>query len=104
VTDKPLGITYTDDACVAAWVTEAALTINTEFAPGAEVVPAAILAASVDTSAEYSPDAVTDSTFPSCGFSVAYTTAIPSNKTPTSPGTTYSFVGPTLTSTLVLEP
>jgi hypothetical protein len=104
VTDKPLGITYTDDACVAAWVTEEALTIATEFATGDEVVPAAILATSVDTSAEYSPDAVTGSTFPSCGFSVAYTTAIPSNKTPTSPGTTYSFAGPTLTSTLVLEP
>jgi hypothetical protein len=104
VTDKALGITYTDDACVAAWVTEEALTIAAEFEPGDEVVPAAILATSVDTSEEYSPDAVTGSTFPSCGFSVAYTTAIPSNKTPASPGTTYSFVGPTLTSTLVLEP
>jgi hypothetical protein len=104
VTDKALGITYTDDACVAAWVTEEALTIAAEFETGDEVVPAAILATSVDTSDEYSPDAVTGSTFPSCGFSVAYTTAIPSNKTPTSPGTTYSFVGPTLTSTLVLEP
>jgi len=104
VTDKALGITYTDEACVADWVTEESLTIAAEFVTGDEVVPAAILAASVDTSAEYSPDAVTGSTFPSCGFSVAYTTAIPSNKTPTSPGTTYSFVGPTLTSTLVLEP
>jgi hypothetical protein len=104
VTDKALGITYTDEACVADWVTEESLTIAAEFEAGDEVVPAAILATSVDTSAEYSPDAVTGATFPSCGFSVAYTTAIPSNKTPTSPGTTYSFVGPTLTSTLVLEP
>ena len=104
MTDKPLGITYTDDACVAAWVTEAALTIATEFVPGAEVVPAAILAASVDTALEYSPDSVSAPTFPSCGFSAAYSTAIPSGKVPTAAGTTYSFTGPTLTSTLVLEP
>ena len=103
VTDKPLGITYTDDACVADWVTEAALTIATEFAPGAEVVPAAILATSVD-SGEYSPASVLSPTFPSCGFSADYSTAIPSGKTPTDPGATYSFDGPSLTSTLVLEP
>ena len=104
VTDKALGITYTDDTCVPAWVTEESLTIAAAFEAGDEVVPAKILATSVDTSDEYSPDAVTGSTFPSCGFSVAYTTAIPSNKTPASPGATYSFVGPILTSTLVLEP
>ena len=104
VTDKPLGITYTDETCVAAWVTEGALSIGGAFVVGSEVVPAAILATAVDTSDEYSPDAVTGSTFPSCGFSAAYSTAIPSGKVPTSPGTTYSFVGPTLTSTLVLEP
>ncbi len=104
VTDKALGITYTDADCVPAWVTEEALTINGEFIPAGEVVPAAILAASVDSSLEYSPDAVTGATFPSCGFSAAYSTAIPSGKTPTTPGATYSFAGPTLTSTLVLEP
>jgi hypothetical protein len=104
VTDKALGITYTDDTCVPAWVTEGALTIAAAYVSGSEVVPAAILATDVDTSAEYSPDAVTGSTFPSCGFSASYSTAIPSGKTPDSPGATYSFVGPTLTSTLVLEP
>ena len=104
VTDKALGIAYTDDTCVAAWTTEPALTIAAAFTPGGEVVPAAILAESVNTSAEYAPDAVTGSTFPSCGFSAAYSTAIPSGKTPTAPGSTYSFTGPTLTSTLVLEP
>ena len=104
VTDVALGITYSDATCVPAWITEEALTINAEFVPAGEVVPAAILAASVDTSAEYSPDAVTGATFPSCGFSASYSTAIPSNKTPSSPGATYTFTGPTLTSTLVLEP
>ena len=104
VTDKALGITYADADCVPAWVTEAALTIKDEFAPAGEVVPAAILRTSVNTSEAYAPDAVTGATFPSCGFSASYSTAIPSGKTPTSPGTTYSFNGPTLTSTLVLEP
>jgi hypothetical protein len=104
VSDKALGITYTDDTCVPAWVTESGITIAAAFLAGSEVVPAAILATAVDTSEEYSPDAVTGSTFPSCGFSAAYSTAIPSGKVPTSPGLTYSFAGPTLTSTLVLEP
>ena len=104
VTDKALGIEYTDESCVAAWTTESALTIAAAFAPGGEVVPAAIPATAVDSSEEYAPDAVTGATFPSCGFSASYSTAIPSGKTPTSPGTTYSFTGPTLTSTLVLEP
>jgi hypothetical protein len=104
VEDSALGITYTDTDCVAAWVTEPSLTISAAMVPAGEVVPAAILATSVDTSIEYSPDAVTGATFPSCGFSASYSTAIPLGKTPGSPGTTYSFTGPTLTSTLVLEP
>lgn len=104
VVDSALGITYTDADCVAAWVTEPSLTISEEMVPAGEVVPAAILATSINTSAAYSPDAVTGATFPSCGFSASYSTAIPSGLTPGSPGTTYSFTGPTLTSTLVLEP
>ncbi len=104
VTDKPLAIAYTDADCVAAWTTEPALTIAAEFAAGGEVVPALIPATAVDSSEEYAPDAVTGATFPSCGFSASYSTAIPAGKTPSSPGTTYSFAGPTLTSTLVLEP
>jgi hypothetical protein len=104
VEDSPLGITYTDTDCVPAWVTEPSLTISAAMVPAGEVVPAKILATSVDTSDEYSPDAVTGATFPSCGFSASYSTAIPSGLVPTLPGSTYSFTGPILTSTLVLEP
>ena len=101
--DKALTIAYTDTGCSADWVTESSVTINAAFEAGDEVIPAKILATSVDTG-EYSPDAVLSPTFPSCGFSADYSTAIPSGKTPTDPGATYSFAGPTLTSTLVLEP
>jgi hypothetical protein len=101
--DKALTIAYTDTGCSADWVTESSVTINAAFEAGDEVIPAKILATSVDTG-EYSPDSVSSPTFPSCGFSADYSTAIPSGKTPTAAGSTYSFTGPTLTSTLVLEP
>ena len=102
--DKALTIAYTDTGCSDDWVTESSVTINAAFDTGDEVIPAKILATSVDTALEYSPAAVSGATFPSCGFSADYSTAIPSGKVPTSAGTTYSFTGPTLTSTLVLEP
>jgi hypothetical protein len=102
--DKALTIAYTDTGCSADWITESSVTINAEFETGDDVIPAKILATSVDTALEYSPSAVSGATFPSCGFSADYSTAIPSGKTPQDPGATYSFAGPTLTSTLVLEP
>lgn len=101
--DKALTIAYTDTGCSVDWVTESSVSIDAAFDTGDEVIPAKILATSVDTG-EYSPDAVLSPTFPSCGFSADYSTAIPSGKTPQDPGATYSFAGPTLTSTLVLEP
>jgi hypothetical protein len=99
-----LTIAYTDAGCSVDWVTETSVTINAAFTAGDEVIPAKILATSVDTALEYSPASVNSPTFPSCGFSADYSTAIPTGKVPTAPGTTYSFTGPTLTSTLVLEP
>jgi hypothetical protein len=102
--DKALTIAYTDTGCSADWVTESSVSIDAAFEAGDEVIPAKILASSVDTALEYSPDSVSSATFPSCGFSADYSTAIPAGKVPTAPGTTYSFAGPTLTSTLVLEP
>ena len=73
------------------------------FGVGDEVVPAMIPSTAVGAAA-YSPDSVNSATFPSCGFSAAYATAIPGGKVPTDPGTPYTFAGPSLTSTLVLEP
>ena len=101
--DKALTIAYTDTGCSVDWVTESSVSIDAAFDTGDEVIPAKILATSVD-SGEYSPASVLSPTFPSCGFSADYSTAIPSGKTPQDPGATYSFAGPTLTSTLVLEP
>ena len=102
--DKALTIAYADTGCSSDWITESSVTIDAEFETGDDVIPAKILATSVDTALEYSPSAVSGATFPSCGFSADYSTAIPSGKTPTAAGTTYSFTGPTLTSTLVLQP
>jgi hypothetical protein len=101
--DKALTIAYTDTGCTADWITESSVRIDAAFETGDEVIPAMIPATAVGASA-YSPDSVGSPTFPSCGFSAAYATAIPAGKIPTRPGTTYSFTGPILTSTLVLEP
>lgn len=104
VNEKPLLVTYADDACAGSWTTNSDLTIGSAFTSGNELVPAAILATSVDDAIEYNPAAKTGPTFPSCGFSASFSTAVPGGKTPNSPGATYSFAGPSLTTTLVLEP
>jgi hypothetical protein len=103
LTDENLSITYTDTSCDADWETDPSLTISAAFVSGQEVIPAKIPATAVGAS-DYSPDSVGTPTFPSCGFSAAYATAIPSGMIPTDPGATYTFAGPSLTSTLVLEP
>lgn len=104
VSEKPLVVTYADDTCAASWHTESDLTIAAAFSLGNELVPAAIPATAVDTALEYNPAAKSSPTFPSCGFSASFSTAVPGNQTPNSPGSTYSFAGPGLTTTLVLEP
>lgn len=104
VAEKPLLVTYADETCATSWTTNSDLTIASAFAAGSELIPAAILATAVDSTAEYNPAAKTGSTFPSCGFNATYSTAVPSGQTPNSPGATYSFAGPGLTTTLVLEP
>jgi glutaredoxin-related protein len=103
LSDKNLRITYADTGCDADWETEDLVSIAGAFVTGQDVIPAKIPATAVGA-ADYSPDSVDSSTFPSCGFSAAYTTAIPGGKVPTAPGTPYTFAGPSLTSTLVLEP
>jgi glutaredoxin-related protein len=103
LSDENLRITYTDTACDADWQTDPSLTIAAAFVTGQDVIPAMIPATAVGAS-DYSPDSVGSPTFPSCGFSAAYATAIPGGKIPEAPGTPYTFAGPSLTSTLVLEP
>jgi hypothetical protein len=104
VSDSPLRLVYTTGTCSTGFTSSDSVTVSSAFSAGSEVVPAAILRAAVDTSAEYDPSAKASPTFPSCGFSATFSTAIPSNKTPDSPGAQYSFTGPRLTTTLVLEP
>ena len=94
LSDENLRITYADTGCVAGWQTEDSVTIAGAFVTGDDVIPAKILATSVDSAAEYSPDAVDSPTFPACGFSASYETAIPGGKVPTLPGTPYTFAGP----------
>jgi hypothetical protein len=101
--DENLIITYSDNGCVAGWETEDGVDIAGAFTVGSEVVPAKIPATAVNAESSYRPDSVGSPTFPSCGFSAAYATVIP-GAVPTDPGATYTFAGPALTSTLVLEP
>jgi hypothetical protein len=102
VSEKALSIAYADASCSDDWNTESALTISETFTVGSEIIPALIPRDAVDT--EYNPSAKTGASFPKCGFAASYSTAIPSGKTPNAPGSTYSFTGPELATTLVLEP
>lgn len=102
VSTKPLNIAYTDADCTPDWTTQSDLSIASAFIAGSEIVPAKIVNSAVDT--EYNPSAKTSPSFPACGFSASYETTIPSGKTPNHPGKSYSFSGPSLTTTLVLEP
>jgi hypothetical protein len=103
VSEKPLNITYTDADCTDDWTAGDSVTVNAAYVSTA-VVPASIFATAVNESVEYDPSHVSVPTFPRCGFSATFSTAIPSNKVPSNPGSSYSFTGPTLTTTLVLEP
>lgn len=86
--DSPLAVTFAEDpaeACSEDWTLASGLTINADAAS----IDAAVIAYAADMS-----------TSESCQWDTTFSTAIPANKTPANPGSTYSFVGPTLTTSL----
>ena len=89
--DSPLAVTFTEDpgdACSEDWALASGLTIDAD----ADSVDAAVIAYAADMS-----------TSESCQWDTTFSTAIPAGKTPANPGSTYTFVGPTLTTELAFD-
>jgi len=89
--DSPLAVTFTEDpgdACSADWTLAPGLTIDAD----ADSVDAAVIAYAADMS-----------TTESCEWDTTFETAIPESLTPADPGATYTFTGPTLTTSLAFN-
>ena len=89
-------ITYAG-SCSGDWSAGATKSIGVDSSP---LEPATITNEAV---ASYSPTLKVSPTFASCTLDAAYETKIPGGKTPLNPGTTYSFNGPTLTTTVTIN-
>lgn len=88
LTEGPIAVTYTenpDDACSADWTLSAGLTIDSD----ADSVQAAKI--------EYSDAMAVNE---KCSWDTTYAVTIPGGKSPAYPGQNYSFVGPTLTTSV----
>jgi len=88
--DSPLAVEFNpdpDDAC-EGWVLAPGLTIDAD----ADSVDAAVIAYAADMS-----------TTESCEWDTTFETAIPESLTPADPGATYTFTGPTLTTSLAFN-
>lgn len=89
--DSALAVTFTEDpagTCSDDWSLAGGLTIDSNL----DAVDAATIAYAADMS-----------TSESCQWDTTFSTAIPAGKTPANPGSTYSFVGPTLTTSLTFD-
>jgi len=92
-------ITYTKGTCGSDWVAGATQKITSGATP--PLTPASI--SDEDVLANYSPTLTSGASFASCNLAAAYSTWLPGGKTPTNPGSSYSFVGPTLTTQVVIN-
>lgn len=89
-------ITYAG-TCSDDWTAGATKSIGVDISP---LEPATISNAAV---AAYTPTLKVAPTFASCTLDASYETKVPGGKTPLNPGTTYSFNGPTLTTTITIN-
>jgi hypothetical protein len=64
------------------------------------LTPASI---SNEATALFFPSSLTDATFASCTLDATYSVVMPGGRTPLSPGASYSFVGPGLTTTITVN-
>lgn len=90
-------VTYDGETCNGDWVAGDAKKIGIDISP---IVPASIGDVAVATN--YGPTTKPAGTFASCNLTATYSTWLPGNKTPSNPGSPYTFTGPTLTTTVVI--
>lgn len=85
--------------CSADWIAGGTTSIGVDSSP---LTPASITNTSVNDN--YTPTLKGGTaTFATCTLDASYSTKIPGGKTPLNPGTSYSFTGPTLTTTVTIN-
>lgn len=92
-------ITYTKDGCNGDWTAGDSVKISDLSTP--PLVPASI--ANMSVASNYSPTLKSGATFASCDLNASYSAWLPGGKTPSNPGGSYSFTGPTLTTEVTIN-
>lgn len=100
LTESPLLLNVDDSEICSDW-TLTEVSLNADGLGAAAVVPLSIsnvATASYDPVGEIAPP-----TFPSCSFEIDYSTEIPGGNTPEDGGSDFTFTGPVVTLTLVIN-
>jgi len=94
-----LDVTYVAGTCDAAFVAGSAVQISDES--DSPLTPASI--SDVDTGS-FTPSAEDPgATFAKCTLNASYSVVLPGQRTPANPGTSYTFTGPNLTTTITVN-
>jgi hypothetical protein len=93
-----LDITYATGTCDPAFTAGSAVSIDgTATSP---LTPASISDVATGT---FSPSAAVDATFAKCTLDATYAVKLPGGRTPAFPGSSYSFTGPVLSTTITVN-
>jgi hypothetical protein len=93
-----LDITYTADTCDAAFTAGSAVSISDPA--DSPLTPASIGDAAT---ASFEPSAAVGATFAMCTLNADYAVKLPGGRTPAAPGSSYTFTGPGLTTTITVN-
>ena len=93
-----LDVTYVAGICDAAFTSGGAVSISDPAA--SPLTPASI--SDMDTGS-FDPSSLDASTFAKCTLDASYAVKLPGGRTPTNPGSSYTFIGPGLTTTITVN-
>lgn len=93
-----LDITYTADDCDAAFTSGSAVSITDPA--DSPLTPASI---SDIATGSFSPSSALSATFAKCTLNATYAVKLPGGRTPAAPGSSYTFTGPGLTTTITVN-
>ena len=93
-----LDITYEEDACDVAFDSGSAVSITDPL--DSPLTPASI---SDLATGSFTPSNASTPTFAKCTLNAAYTVKLPGGRTPAAPGSSYTFEGPGLTTTITVN-
>jgi hypothetical protein len=94
-----LDVTYTKGACDDVFTGGTAVSISS--AAVSPLTPASI--SNADTGTFFPSAAIGSATFAKCTLDAGYSVVLPGNRAPNNPGSTYSFTGPALLTTITVN-